>query len=373
VVAGQSIALPSRSGLRRLFSIVGGMLVYLVAALFSAWAAMALFFDLPTAKLRLPAATVYLLGTLALFLLLRRPGRCLGACLVTFACVSIWWFQLKPSNDGPWQADVSRTAWAEVHGSQVVIHNFRSCDYRAELDYTCAWPTVSVDLNQIQGVDLFVDYWGSSWIAHTILSFDLEDGRHIAFSIETRKRPGQTYSSVRGFFRQYTLISVVSDERDVVRLRTNYRHGENLYLFHTKSTPAFSRSLFLNYIGFTNGLHDKPEWYNAVTHNCTTEIYSFSTMKGQPWSWRILFNGKLPQLEYWRGELAGNLPWPELMRRAYINPAAHAANDSPNFSALIRANRPGFEVDSSSRKFAFWDRTKVTVFLKCPSLFPKES
>ncbi len=117
-----------------------------------------------------------------------------------------------------------------------------------------------------------MDYWGSPWIAHTILSFDLGGGEHIAFSIETRKQGGQTYSSIRGFFRQYTLISVVSDERDLVRLRTNFRHGEDVYLFHTKATPQFARALFINYIGLTNRLHDKPQWYNAVTHNCTTEI-----------------------------------------------------------------------------------------------------
>ena len=89
-------------------------------------------------------------------------------------------------------------------------------------------------------------------------------------------------------------------------------------------------------------------------------------MKDQPWSWRILFNGKLPQWEYWRGELAGDLPWPELMRRAYINPAAHAANDSPNFSALIRANRPGFESDLSSRNIRVLRIAKVHSFQKMP-------
>jgi Domain of unknown function (DUF4105) len=60
-------------------------------------------------------------------------------------------------------------------------------------------------------------------------------------------------------------ISVVGDERDLVRVRTNYRHGEDLYLHRTSATPAFAQSLFL-----------KLRWpvYNAVTHNCTTEIYT---------------------------------------------------------------------------------------------------
>jgi hypothetical protein len=199
-----------------------------------------------------------------------------------------------------------------------------------------------VDLNHIRALDLFMDYWGSPWIAHTILSFDLGDGSHIAFSIEARKRPGEHYSSILGFFRQYTLISVVSDERDLVRLRTNYRKGEDVYLFRTKASPEFARELFLSYIRFTNRLHRTPQWYNALTRNCTTEIYTFRSMKGQPLDWRVLLNGKIDEMEYNLGNLEGNLPWKGLKQRAYINPAAQAADNDPNFSDRIRKNRPGF-------------------------------
>ena len=46
----------------------------------------------------------------------------------------------------------------------------------------------------------FMDYWGSPWIAHTILSFHEQNGEHIAFSLETRKQGSQTYSALLGFF-----------------------------------------------------------------------------------------------------------------------------------------------------------------------------
>ena len=140
----------------------------------------------------------------------------------------------------------------KVRGGEVTIHNLRNCDYRAEFDYTCQWLTRTVALSQIEGVDLFMNYWGSPLIAHTILSFQVRGETPIAFSIETRRQQGQTYSALLGYFRQYTLICIVSDERDVVRVRTNYRHGEDLYLYHTTATPAFAQSLFLNYIGMTN-------------------------------------------------------------------------------------------------------------------------
>jgi Domain of unknown function (DUF4105) len=321
----------------------------LIAVLATLWASLALYFDLPLPRFHTVAAVAYLFAVIVISFLPKRFLWRILAPLLCCACVLGWWLSLRPSNQGRWQADVSRTASATVSGNQVTIHNFRDCDYRAELDYTCDWETRTVSLDRIQGVDLFMDYWGSPWIAHTILSFSLGGGEHIAFSIEARKQLGQSFSSIRGFFRQYTLISVVSSERDVVRLRTNYRHGEDLYLFHTKATPAFARALFMDYIVFTNRLHEHPQWYNALTRNCTTEIYTLDALKDRPFDWRILLNGKADQMEYERGDLVTDgLPWKELKQRAFINPAARVANGAPDFSVLIREGRPGFRADSVS-------------------------
>jgi hypothetical protein len=310
-----------------------------LTALTSVWAVLALAVDW-----HVIGSVAYGVAVAAiLFRFAGRPGRQILGALILFAAVLLWWLSLKPSDDRQWQPDQSRTAWAEVQGSQVTIHNLRHCDYQAEFDYTCQWLTRTVDLNQIDGVDLFMDYWGSPLIAHTLLSFHIQNQSPVAFSIETRRQKGQSFSAFLGFFRQFTLISVVSDERDVVRVRTNYRHDEDLYLYHTTATPQFAQSLFLNYIGLTNALHDHPQWYNAVTHNCTTEIYTLKSMKDQPLDWRILLNGKADEMAYQQGMIAtGGLPFKELKQRAWINPAARAANNDPAFSARIRENRPGF-------------------------------
>jgi hypothetical protein len=93
----------------------------------------------------------------------------------------------------------------------------------------------------------------------------------------------------------------------------------------------------------TNQLHDHPQWYNAITHNCTTEIYTLKSMKGQPWDWRVLLNGKGDEMAYEKGLIvSGGLPFKDLKQRAWINPAAQAADHAPDFSARIRENRPGF-------------------------------
>jgi hypothetical protein len=99
----------------------------------------------------------------------------------------------------------------------------------------------------------------------------------------------------------------------------------------------------MNYIGMTNQLHDHPKWYNAITHNCTTEIYTLKSMKGLPFDWRILLNGKGDEMAYEKGQIVtGGLPFKELKQRAWINPAAKQADRDPDFSARIRENRPGF-------------------------------
>lgn len=254
------------------------------------------------------------------------------------------YFSQAPSNDRDWQPDVSRTPWAQIDGDRVTLHNVRNCDYRTETDYTCRWETRVYDLSSLKGIDLFMTWWGSPWIAHPILSFDFGNGQYVAFSIETRKEVGEEYSAVKGFFRNYELIYIAADERDVIRLRTNYRSGEETYLFRTNASPQNARAMFVDYLRHANRLHDQPEWYNALTSNCTTNIRVHAAARGQlmPWDWRILLSGRFDEMLYERGALAGSLPFSELKRRAHINPAARAAGGSTDFSVLIRKDRPAF-------------------------------
>jgi len=141
----------------------------------------------------------------------------------------------------------------------------------------------------------------------------------------------------------------VSGERDVIRLRTNYRIGEDVFLYHLTANPARSRIRFQEYVNRLNELHDRPEWYNALTSNCTTNIFSQrKTVRGEyykltPWDWQVLLNGKLDERVYGQGIFAGNLPFEELKQHAYINPAARSADQDPGFSRRIREGRPGFD------------------------------
>jgi hypothetical protein len=245
----------------------------LVVVLLTVWASAALYFDLvPGTSSRTLAAAGYAIAVIATLLAFHGRGKGIAISVIAFAVILAWWLSLKPSNERAWQPDVAQTAWAEIDGDRVTIHNVRNCDYRTETDYTPHWETRTYDLSQIRGIDIFFTFWGSPWIAHTVVSFQFGDNDHVAMSIETRKEVGESYSALRGFFRYYELIYTVSDERDVVRLRTNYRKGEETYIYHTLASPQRARAVFLKYIEKINRIRNRPEWYNALTNNCTTNI-----------------------------------------------------------------------------------------------------
>src|SRR4030095_13082866 len=323
----------------RVLKYIGWTFAWLAAFVCATWATGALYFDFPTAHA--PAAILFVIVLVAAVIFLRGRLLKLAAVFAAFAVVALWWLTLKPSNDRPWQPDVAETAWAEINGDDVTVHNVRNCDYRTETDYTTHWETRTVRLSQITGIDLAIAYWGSPWIAHPIVTVKSAHPPPLCFSIETRKKVGQTYSTIGGLYRRFELIYIVADERDVIRVRTNYRN-EDIYLYRTTLSPAQARERFLEYIHSLNALRNKPRWYNAITTNCTTRIRTQHPANERvPWDWRILLNGKGDELLYERHVIVtSGLPFAELKTRSLIDTRARAANDSPDFSKLIREGLP---------------------------------
>jgi len=178
-----------------------------------------------------------------------------------------------------------------------------------------------------------------------MLSFGFGNDEYLCFSIETRKKKGEQFSAVRGFFKQYELIYVIADERDVVRLRTNYRKGEDVYLYRLKASPELIRLIFVDYLHSVNMLRDKPEWYNALTVNCTTDIWKHIVpyYPKATFDWRILASGHVDEMAYELGAVDQTIPFQELKRRSRINERGQAADRDPAFSGIIRAGLPGTE------------------------------
>ena len=138
------------------------------------------------------------------------------------------------------------------------------------------------------------------------------------------------------------MIYVVADERDVIRVRTNFRHGEDISLYRTTITPAQARERFHEYVRSLNQIRDHPRWYNAITTNCTTSIRTSTPLRNaavglaHPPQWqRRRTHVRTPHVA------PDRLPFAELKARL-INPAAQAADDAPDFSAVSAKTDPGF-------------------------------
>jgi hypothetical protein len=323
--------------------VLGWLCLALLLSLAGAWAAGALYFDGPFGDLNVLLSAVLLLALLAVVFFVRPGALKVAAFLAICAAVAGWWLTIEPRDDRHWQPGVAQTPWAETDGEIITLHNLRHCDYRTESDYTPRWETRTVRLSQLTGLDFFVTYWGSPHIAHPIASFQFADGPPVCFSIETRKEVGESYSAIGGFFRRCELVYVMADERDVVRVRTNFRTSEEVYLYRFKTPPAAARALFIDYLRTANQLHKEPRWYHALTDNCTSgvRLHSMAIGTAKPWDWRLLLNGHMDERAYDLGTLDTTLPFAELKRVSRINDRGRAAGDAPDFSARIREGLPG--------------------------------
>jgi hypothetical protein len=336
---------PARSlGFRllRWLAAVAGLVALL---LLTAWSAAALYFDVRVLWLRVPLAVGYVVVVLVGWIVVKRRWLPVAITAGGFALVLAWWLALQPSNDRDWQPDLAVLAHAETNGNRITLRNIRNCVYRTETDFDVRHYDKDFDLDKLRTADLFMVYWGSPSMAHTMVSFGFEGGDYVCFSIETRKEKGEAYSAVKGLFRQFELIYIVGDERDLVRLRTNYRQGEDAYIYRLRGSPEQVRAFFLNYVRRVNDLHRQPEWYSAVTQNCTTSIrMQRAAADRAPWDWRMLVNGYGNELLYERGAIATNLPLAELKQRGHINERARAADQAADFSQRIREGVPGMEL-----------------------------
>jgi len=330
--------------MRFIYKVIGHMLLWLILFGMIAWGALAIFFSSYLPNSARPVLSIFFaLLQLAVLIFLKQRGLAYAVFFTLFAIVLAGYFAMKPSNDRDWQADVAVLPYADTQGNQVTVHNIRNCDYRSETDYTVRYYDQTFDVSKLDTIDLYLVNWGIPYISHTMISFGFQNKQYLCISIETRKEMGEEYSTIKGFFRQYELMYVVADERDLVRLRTHYRKDEMVYLYRLNGEKKVFQKIFLDYLHYINRLKNKPEWYNALTGNCTTQIRGHTapyTGKTK-WDWRILLNGQLDEMAYENGLLNQSLPLETLRRKSIINQRAKGLDQHPDFSILIRRGLPG--------------------------------
>ncbi len=264
----------------------------------------------------------------------------LALILAILIALYIWWLLIPPSNDRNWNPASERltvTEFSETSG-QATIHNVRNFEYHTLENFDVRYYDKDIALDQVKGVDFIVSYWGNTSIAHTFLSFEFRDGYHLAVSIEIRPELGEDYHPLAGMFKQYELIYVVGDERDLIRLRTNYRNEET-YLYRSTATPEQARDLLVEILSRANELAKEPAFYGTVRQNCTTSLVKHINQVLEddiPFSGRLLFNGYSDRLAYKRGNIRQDLAFEDLKAACFISEIARSIDDDPEFSRKIR-------------------------------------
>jgi len=275
---------------------------------------------------------------LALFFLPNRKRTAfiiLGLCIL----VIVGWSQKKPSHDRDWAPSVAKLPYAIIEGDQAKIHNIRNFDYRTENDFSIRYYDKTFDLNKLDSVDYVLSYWdGQEAVAHTILSFGFGDDGYIAVSVETRLEKGEPQSALRGLFKQYEQIYVLGDERDLIRLRTNFRK-EDVYLYPTVVDKDDVRKVFEVILERVNKIAEEPAFYNTLFQNCLSSLAADFKRVITPRSsfdFRRLANGYSDEMLFENGWIDSKLSFEDTKKLHYINQYVQDDPHGDDYSIKIR-------------------------------------
>ena len=250
---------------------------------------------------------------------------------------------LEPTNDGPWSPDQAVLPWAEFHDNQVTVHNIRNSYYRTVDDYTVRLYTKTFDLRALTSVNLIVvPFNDNPQIAHVMLSFGFQDKDYLVSSVEIRKRAGQAYSALSGFFNQYTLMYVLADERDIMWKET-IGFQQEAFIYRTKATPKQAQEMFVNVLRRVNKLVRQPEFYNTLTNNCVTNVRAHVNHllpDRVPYDYRVLLPGYSDELAYDLGLIQAKGSFAETRAAAKVNFNAYLYRNDPDLSRKIRGESP---------------------------------
>jgi uncharacterized protein DUF4105 len=306
------------------------------------WATLAIYYsNLPWPGLRLAVAIAFACFAIWAIWISSRRRQMSVVFTLLYVGVVAWWLSISPSHDRPWRPEVAVMPRVFMDGDRVRITGVRNFEYRTRNDFNVRYEEREISLSHLTGIDFYVSYWSEGLVGHTFLSFIFDNAPPLSISIETRPEVGEGFNPIASLFKQFELIYVVGDERDIVGVRTNYRR-ETVYLYHLNMMPDKARRLLLIYLARINDLAHRPEFYHLLSNSCTINIIRYANAAGRVGGFEIrhLLNGLIDGYLYDSGRIDASLPYDELRQRSLINEAAQAADGGSDFSERIRANLP---------------------------------
>lgn len=250
--------------------------------------------------------------------------------------------RILPSNQRDWAPEFAVLPHADISDESVAVHNIRRCNYLSNDDYVVDYYDRTIPLSEIRSVDfVVVPFQNTPLLAHTMLSFELDNGQYLGVSVEIRKERGEKYSPLLGISNQFELIYVVADESDLIRVRTRHRDAD-VYVYPTVASREQAQTLFVDVMRRVNKLAAEPEFYHTIRNNCTTNLAAHINHLAPeriPYGWQVLLPGFSDKYAYQLGLLDNSIPFETLKAAAYVNDLAEVYYDDPDFSAKIRGKR----------------------------------
>ena len=226
-------------------------------------------------------------------------------------------------SSSPRTTGIGRPAWRSCPppGYTATASRFtdvRNCTYLDENSYVLNYEDRTYDLKDIQTLDFIICPFASSpSLAHTMMSFGFRNGQYLGVSVEARLEEGESFSAAGGAIRQFEIMYVVADERDLIQLRTAVRKSD-VYVYRCRVTPEEVRAMFVDVLKRANTLRKHPEFYDTLDNNCTTNIIAhFNRVRpgAIPWQPGSLLTGYADWEAYRLGLLVDYGSFEETRRR----------------------------------------------------------
>ncbi len=324
-----------------ILKLIIGIIKYIILGVLYLWCIGAVYYlNIPWEYLRAPLAWAFAILVPLCLIIFRHRWYIYWLALLVCLSIAFYYEYMPASNEGNWIASVAVMPSVTFKGNDVFIKNIRDFQYESEKDFKVHYYNKEFDLDNIESLYYVLSYWdGNKAIAHTILSFGFKGGDYLCVSVETRLKKDQPQTGLMGLYNQYGIIYVLSDEKDVLRLRTNFRN-EEVYMYQVKAKKEMIRSLFVSILQKVNRLNTHPEFYNVLKENCLTSLLmDLRHARGErmEFDYRYICNGYSDKLFYERGAFQDQeMTFNEFKNLHHINQYINKDSDINDYSKEIR-------------------------------------
>jgi hypothetical protein len=224
-------------------------------------------------------------------------------------------------------------------GNLIHVDNIRNFKFDEEGPIYKGYENRTYDLNELNRVWFFVEPF-SKWdgVAHTMFSFDFDDGQTVTISVEARKEKNEKYSALSGIFNKYELIYIWGNEYDLLARRTKTA-GYDIYMFPLKTSKEFAQKLLLDLANTTHKLETVPKFYNTFFSNCTNTLANAANnvVPGTiPWNWARILPGYSEEFLYKHKFIDASGTLSEIKEKYSIKEIVNRLEEDINFSKNLR-------------------------------------